>query len=124
MGHRNTSARFGGVSGFFGAGKRTGGAAADGALVSDSRSISARILLGVIRGYQMFFSPVMASPCKFYPSCSRYAEEAIAIHGARRGSMLAAKRLLRCRPGTRGGVDFVPERIETTPASTMKECLR
>jgi hypothetical protein len=52
----------------------------------------------------------MASPCKFYPTCSRYAEEALRLHGARRGAWLAAKRLLRCRPFSRGGVDFVPER--------------
>ena len=54
----------------------------------------------------------MASPCKFYPTCSRYAYEAIEVHGAPKGAWLAAKRLLRCRPFSHGGVDFVPERQE------------
>lgn len=92
--------------------------------MTERRTLAARILLGLIRGYQVLFSPVPGSPCKFYPSCSRYAQEAIEIHGARRGAVLATKRLLRCRPGTRGGVDFVPERVEVTPPSVMKECLR
>lgn len=92
--------------------------------MTEQRTLAARILLGLIRGYQVLFSPVPGSPCKFYPSCSRYAQEAIEIHGARRGAVLATKRLLRCRPGTRGGVDFVPERVEVTPPSVMKECLR
>ncbi|MGA8449959.1 MAG: membrane protein insertion efficiency factor YidD, partial [Candidatus Acidiferrales bacterium] len=47
--------------------------------------------------------------CKFYPSCSRYAQEAIEMHGARRGVWLAMKRLGRCRPFTKGGFDPVPE---------------
>ncbi len=52
----------------------------------------------------------MPSACKFYPSCSRYAYEAIETHGARRGSWLALRRLLRCRPFSPGGIDPVPAR--------------
>ena len=74
--------------------------------------IASRALLFLIRGYQALFSPLMGSPCKFYPTCSRYAYEAIAVHGARKGAWLAAKRLMRCRPFSQGGVDFVPERTE------------
>jgi hypothetical protein len=54
-------------------------------------------------------SPLTFSACKFYPTCSRYAVEAITRHGARRGLGLAAARLWRCRPGTPGGFDPVPE---------------
>jgi putative membrane protein insertion efficiency factor len=73
---------------------------------------AAWLLLGGIRLYQAVFSPFMPIGCKFYPSCSRYAAEAIARHGARRGLGLALKRLLRCRPFTQGGVDLVPEADE------------
>jgi uncharacterized protein len=69
-----------------------------------------RALLTVLRIYQGFFSPLMPSACKFYPSCSRYAYEAIGVHGARRGSWLALRRLARCRPFSPGGIDPVPER--------------
>ena len=72
-------------------------------------SFPARVLLFAVRVYQAFFSVLMPSACKFYPSCSHYAAEAIKIHGARRGSWLAVRRVLRCHPFTRGGVDLVPE---------------
>jgi uncharacterized protein len=70
---------------------------------------AAWLLLAVIRFYQAVFAPVMPVGCKFYPSCSRYAAEAIARHGAARGVWLAAGRLWRCRPFTRGGFDPVPD---------------
>ena len=57
----------------------------------------------------IFMSPFFGGACKFHPSCSNYAYEAIARHGARRGLVLAVKRLLRCRPFTIGGFDPVPE---------------
>jgi hypothetical protein len=63
-----------------------------------------------VRVYQVFFSALMPSACKFYPSCSRYAAEALLVHGARRGTWLAMRRLGRCHPFTKGGVDFVPDR--------------
>jgi putative membrane protein insertion efficiency factor len=67
------------------------------------------LLLLFVRFYQIFFSPFLGGACKFYPSCSRYAQEAIAMHGARRGAWLAIKRLGRCRPFTKGGFDPLPE---------------
>jgi putative membrane protein insertion efficiency factor len=66
-------------------------------------------LLGGIRFYQAIFAPLMPLSCKFYPTCSHYAAEAIARHGAGPGLRLAALRLLRCSPFTRGGVDLVPD---------------
>jgi putative membrane protein insertion efficiency factor len=76
-------------------------------------SFPARVLLFAVRVYQAFFSALMPSACKFYPSCSHYAAEAIEIHGARRGSWLAVRRILRCHPFTRGGVDLVPDASES-----------
>jgi putative membrane protein insertion efficiency factor len=73
------------------------------------RRIPARFLLVGIRVYQVALAPLMPYGCKFEPSCSRYAAEAIAKHGALRGSRLAIGRILRCRPFTRGGHDPVPE---------------
>jgi len=72
-------------------------------------SWAARALLMAVRVYQSFFSALMPSACKFYPSCSQYAAEALALHGARRGWWLALRRLSRCHPFTRGGVDLVPD---------------
>jgi hypothetical protein len=69
------------------------------------------MLLFFVRFYQIFLSPFFGGACKFYPSCSRYGYEAIARHGAWRGSVLAAKRLLRCRPFTTGGFDPVPDEL-------------
>jgi uncharacterized protein len=66
-------------------------------------------LLMAIRFYQAVFAPVMPVGCKFYPSCSRYAAEAIERHGAVRGARLALARLWRCRPFTQGGFDPVPD---------------
>jgi putative membrane protein insertion efficiency factor len=72
-------------------------------------SLPARALLFAVRLYQAFFSGLMPSACKFYPSCSHYAAEAVRVHGARRGSLLALRRLSRCHPFTPGGVDLVPD---------------
>lgn len=68
-----------------------------------------RVLLVLpIRGYQRFISPALPPSCRFTPSCSAYAVEAITRHGALRGSWLAARRLVRCHPFHPGGVDPVP----------------
>ena len=71
-------------------------------------SLTARTIVFAVRVYQSFFSGLMPSACKFYPSCSHYAAEAICLHGARHGTWLAAQRVLRCHPFSRGGVDLVP----------------
>ena len=61
-----------------------------------------------IRFYQRFVSPAIPSRCKYYPSCSTYAVEAIRVHGAGHGLLLAGWRLLRCNPFSDGGLDPVP----------------
>ena len=71
------------------------------------------MLLFAVRVYQTFFSALMPSACKFYPTCSHYAAEAVRLYGARRGSWLALRRVLRCHPFTRGGVDLVPDPAES-----------
>jgi len=80
------------------------------------RSTGTWLLLLLVRFYRIFFSSFLGGACKFYPSCSRYAQEAIAAHGARRGGWLAMKRLGRCRPFTKGGFDPVPELDAATGA--------
>ena len=64
-----------------------------------------RVLLGLLRGYRLLLSPWLGNACRFEPTCSRYAIEAIERHGAAAGSYLMAARLLRCNPWSRGGVD-------------------
>ena len=73
------------------------------------RSLAVRSLTGVIGGYQRLISPLLAPRCRFYPSCSEYARQALLGHGALRGSWLASRRLVRCQPWGAGGVDLVPE---------------
>ncbi len=65
--------------------------------------------LVAVRCYQVAWRPLNLWGCKFYPSCSNYALEAIERHGAWRGTGLALRRLLRCRPGVLGGYDPIPE---------------
>jgi putative membrane protein insertion efficiency factor len=78
-------------------------------------------MLAGVRFYQVVLSPMTFSVCKFYPSCSHYATEAIARHGARHGLRLAAVRLWRCRPGTQGGYDPVPEPEDSSIQETSRE---
>jgi len=70
------------------------------------------VCLFLIRAYQIVLGPFLGGACRFYPSCSQYAAEAIERHGACRGSSLALRRLLRCHPFSPGGVDLVPEESE------------
>ena len=63
---------------------------------------------GMIAAYQMLVSPILAPSCRYDPSCSHYAAEAVARHGPWRGSLLAARRLLRCHPWGGSGYDPVP----------------
>lgn len=66
------------------------------------------ILILLLLAYRKAISPLYGQVCRFFPSCSAYALEAITVHGAVKGSSLAAKRLLRCHPWNAGGVDHVP----------------
>ena len=69
-----------------------------------------RLLVAPIRLYQLVLSPLLGPRCRFYPSCSAYAVEALTTHGPLRGSWLAVRRLLRCHPWNPGGLDPVPPR--------------
>ena len=72
-------------------------------------SLVAKGLLASISGYQKFLSPLKGAPtCRFYPTCSVYAIEAVEKHGAFRGGWLAMKRISKCHPFHPGGVDLVP----------------
>jgi uncharacterized protein len=66
------------------------------------------VLLALLRAYRFLLSPWLGNSCRFWPTCSAYAMEAIEIHGAARGSWMMATRLARCHPYSRGGVDPVP----------------
>jgi putative membrane protein insertion efficiency factor len=72
------------------------------------RSLPARALLGIVGFYARAISPALPARCRFYPTCSAYAAEAIARHGALRGGWLALRRLAKCAPWHPGGVDPVP----------------
>ncbi|MBR2447840.1 MAG: membrane protein insertion efficiency factor YidD [Clostridia bacterium] len=69
-----------------------------------------KLLIKLIRFYQTAISPRKIACCRFEPSCSQYAIEAITIHGAFKGSLLAIWRILRCNPFCKGGYDPVPEK--------------
>ncbi|MEA2060166.1 MAG: membrane protein insertion efficiency factor YidD [Thermodesulfobacteriota bacterium] len=72
--------------------------------------MSKRLLIFVIRMYQCCISPFTMASCRFYPSCSHYALEAVSVHGSLKGAFLAIKRLLKCHPFHPGGFDPVPEK--------------
>jgi putative membrane protein insertion efficiency factor len=79
---------------------------------SDRLAKSAKLmqtaLIALLRFYKLAVSPLLGNRCRFYPSCSDYAREAIQYHGAAHGTYLAAKRLCRCHPFSAGGIDLVP----------------
>ena len=67
------------------------------------------VLMGVVKAYRLLLSPWLGSACRFTPTCSQYALQALERHGPAAGSYLAARRLLRCHPGCSGGHDPVPD---------------
>lgn len=71
-------------------------------------SLGARSLLVLIAWYRRLFSPLFPRHCRYEPTCSAYAAEAIRIHGAARGALLAVRRIARCHPFHPGGIDRVP----------------
>lgn len=70
--------------------------------------LGAQLLLLLVEGYRLLLSPLVGGHCRFWPSCSIYAAEAVQRHGARHGAELALRRLLRCHPFSHGGIDPVP----------------
>lgn len=71
-------------------------------------SLLARVAIVVIDGYKRFLSPLLGRHCRFHPTCSTYARDAIARHGVARGGLMGAARLCRCQPLADGGLDPVP----------------
>ena len=71
-----------------------------------------KLLLMMIGFYRKMISPLKSPCCKYYPTCSAYAVQAIEKHGAVKGTLLAAWRLLRCNPWSLGGIDPVPDKFE------------
>lgn len=76
--------------------------------IPEPATLGGRIIAAPIRGYRRFISPVIPARCRFHPSCSAYALEAVGVHGPVRGLALALWRLLRCHPFHPGGYDPVP----------------
>lgn len=74
-----------------------------------------KIVIAVIRAYQYLISPYLGSHCRFHPSCSCYALNALKTHGTWRGISLSVKRLSRCHPWHEGGYDPVPDNINNKP---------
>lgn len=81
-------------------------------------SIASDFALALLRGYKRFISPLLGQRCRFHPSCSMYAYEAIERFGVLKGSWLAAKRVARCNPLCEGGFDPVPESSTSTRSSS------
>ena len=75
------------------------------------------VLISLVRIYRYGVSPLLGSNCRFYPSCSCYAQEALERHGAVRGAYLSARRILRCHPWHPGGYDPVPPPPSLKPLS-------
>ncbi|WP_143759776.1 membrane protein insertion efficiency factor YidD [Halomonas sp. TD01] len=66
------------------------------------------VMIGCIKVYQYTISPLLGPRCRFWPSCSSYTVEAIQVHGPFKGGWMALKRIIRCHPGSTGGIDPVP----------------
>ena len=86
-------------------------------------TLPAKVALLPVHFYRRFISPLLPPTCRFYPSCSAYAVEALTVHGALRGTWLTIRRLLRCGPWHPGGMDPVPTpRSPRSPAESESSC--
>lgn len=72
------------------------------------RQATAWLMIGLVKLYQLTLSPLLGPRCRYWPSCSSYAVEAIRVHGPLKGGLMAAHRIARCHPGCEGGLDPVP----------------
>ena len=82
------------------------------------------LLIGLLKAYRLVVSPLYGQVCRYHPSCSAYALEAVQVHGALRGTGLAGRRIGRCHPWAAGGYDPVPTRVSrraSTPARVGEE---
>ena len=77
-------------------------------LIYPPRNLPTRLVMGLVRVYQLVLSPYLGAPCRHHPSCSAYAMEALHRHGGLRGAWLTVKRLARCNPWGGWGYDPVP----------------
>lgn len=80
------------------------------------------LLIWIVRAYRLVLSPMLGQNCRFYPSCSCYAIEALQTHGALRGSWLTVRRLGRCHPWNAGGLDPVPPKRQQHSSSAACGC--
>ncbi len=78
-------------------------------MINSVAKLTALPLRALVRGYQLLISPYLAGACRYHPTCSSYALEALDTHGAARGTWLSIKRILRCRPWGGSGYDPVPD---------------
>jgi putative membrane protein insertion efficiency factor len=79
-----------------------------------------KMLQAPIRAYRKFISPLKPPTCRFYPTCSAYALEAIEVHGALIGSWLAVKRICKCHPFHPGGIDYVPPKKQKNGGTSAR----
>jgi uncharacterized protein len=99
----------------------TGATATESPLHDPVPGVAARVILGGLVLYKRLVSPHFAGSCRFLPSCADYAREAVIVHGALRGSWLAARRLARCHPLCTAGYDPVPPANETRAADVVTD---
>ena len=78
------------------------------ALRSGLRWLLMKVMIGSVKVYQYTLSPLLGPRCRFWPSCSSYAIEAIQVHGPMKGGWMAVRRIVKCHPGNPGGMDPVP----------------
>lgn len=70
-----------------------------------------KLLIGLVRFYQRFISPLFPPSCRYYPICSSYMIQAIQVHGPAKGTAMGISRILRCHPFVKGGIDYVPRKF-------------
>jgi putative membrane protein insertion efficiency factor len=84
-------------------------------------SIFAKLLIVLVKGYQYALSPLLGSNCRYHPTCSSYTIEAIKLHGAGKGFLMGAWRIVRCNPFSKGGYEPVPGSCEHAQLSALDD---